>query len=97
MTGITAETLTRHELVGLAVEVVADADDRAGIHGVVVEETERTLRIGRDDRSWVVPKGDATFEFELPDGDRVRVEGAELIARPARRTESAGGSIWRSA
>ncbi|WP_420028436.1 ribonuclease P protein component 1 [Haloglomus litoreum] len=58
-----------------------------------------------------VPKAAATFEFRLPDdasddasarhgGAReadqfVTVAGERLVARPARRTEHRGDSIWR--
>jgi ribonuclease P protein subunit POP4 len=42
-----------------------------------------------------VPKAAATFEFTLSDGQRVRVEGERLVARPARRTEHTGDSKWR--
>ena len=93
---VAPDTLVRHELIGLHVEVVADADDRAGIAGRVVDETTNTLVIDGD-RARTVPKRGATFAFELPDGRRVAVDGDRLVARPARRTETAGDSIWHSA
>lgn len=46
-------------------------------------------------REWQVPKAVATFEFELPSGDVVTVDGDRLVARPARRTERTGDSQWR--
>jgi len=91
---VTPETLTRHELCGLDIEVVEAANpDLVGIEGRVVEETENTLVVESGDRARTVPKRGATFEFALPDG-HVLVEGNRLVARPARRTETAGGSIW---
>ena len=97
---LTPETLVRHELVGLDVEVVdAGNDDAVGISGSVVMETTEMLTIERPqeraDRVWHVPKDDATFVFTLDDGQRVRVEGERLVARPARRTANAGDSKWR--
>ena len=67
----TPETLTCHELNGLAVRVVkASNADAIGISGRVVLETERTLVIeGSDGRERRVPKGSATFEFALPTGN----------------------------
>lgn len=91
---ITPETVARHELIGLRAEVVADADERAGIAGRVVNETTNTLVIGNG-RARTVPKQGATFEFSLPGGEHVVVEGNRLVARPARRTETAGGSKWQ--
>jgi len=93
---LTPETLTRHELVGLDVEVVAASNpDAVGISGAVVMETTQMLTVERDTRVWHVPKADATFVFELPSGQTVRVEGERLVARPARRTANAGDSKWR--
>lgn len=67
----TPETLSRHELNGLAVRVVdASNADAIGISGRVVRETERTLVIeGVDGRGRQVPKKGATFEFALPAAD----------------------------
>jgi ribonuclease P protein subunit POP4 len=93
---LTPETLTRHELVGLDVEVVAASNpDAIGISGCVVMETTQLLTIERDTRVWHVPKDSATFAFTLPSGQTVRVEGERLVARPARRTANAGDSKWR--
>ena len=93
---LTPETLVRHELVGLDVEAVDAANaDTVGISGSVVMETTEMLTIERADRVWHVPKDDATFVFTLDDGQRVRVEGERLVARPARRTANAGASKWR--
>jgi ribonuclease P protein subunit POP4 len=38
---------------------------------------------GEDDK--IVPKSHTTFIFELPGGDRVRVDGGLLVARPEDR------------
>jgi len=93
---LTPETLTRHELVGLDVEVVAASNpDAIGISGEVVVETTQLLTVERDTRVWHVPKADATFVFTLDSGDSVRVDGERLLARPARRTANAGDSKWR--
>ena len=95
---VAPETVARHELVGLSVRVVeADNPALVGIEGRVVDETTNTLRVEAADRVRTVPKAGATFAFELPDGARVRVDGARLVARPARRTETTGGSQWHSA
>ena len=93
---ITPETIARHELVGLSVRVVEDADERAGIAGEVLDETTHTLAIETDGRTKTVPKADATFAFDL-DGETVVVAGDRLVARPARRTETTGDTIWHSA
>jgi len=93
---LTAETLVRHELVGLDARVVSASNpDAIGIEGEVVTETTRTLGIETGGRVTHVPKDSATFEWTLPSGEVVETSGERLIARPARRTEQTGDSRWR--
>lgn len=93
---LTPETLARHELVGLDIEVVAASNpDLLGTSGEAVMETTRTLGIEHEERVLQVPKANATFEWTLPGGERVRTDGERLVGRPARRTEQRGDSIWR--
>ena len=93
---LTAETLVRHELVGLDVRVVSASNpDVIGVSGEVVTETTRTLGIETDGQVSHVPKESATFEWTLPSGEVVRTAGERLLARPARRTERTGDSRWR--
>ncbi len=71
---LTAETLTRHELIGLHVRVVESSDPTlVGVEGEVVMETTKTLSVAREgetgSRLVQVPKGVATFEFALPAED----------------------------
>lgn len=65
---LTPETLPRHELIGLQVEVV-DAADKSyiGIQGEVVNETKQTLSIEGASQVRQVPKQSVTFKFTLPD------------------------------
>lgn len=68
MTPLTPETLPRHELSGLPVEVVdATNPDLVGIAGRVRRETASTLVVAGADRVRQVPKAEATFAFVLPD------------------------------
>jgi ribonuclease P protein subunit POP4 len=72
---LTPETLTRHELNGLRVEVVDAANpDLVGIAGRVVVETMQTLHVDVSDTSEgtrvrQVPKQGATLQFEIPSRD----------------------------
>lgn len=99
---ISPQTLTRHELHGLAVTVTdARNPDLVGIAGRVVRETTNTLTIrpgagplgDRSERERQVPKRGTTFSFELPTGS-VTVAGDRLVARPALRTERTEVSPW---
>ena len=92
---MTPESLVRHELAGLDVEVEASPNpDLVGIAGRVVDETTNTVLVATGDGVKRVPKAEATFRFRLQEADVV-VDGDRLVARPARRTESNGGSLWQ--
>lgn len=92
---MTPESLVRHELAGLDVEVVDSPDPGlVGIAGRVEDETMRTLLVATGEGVKQVPKAAATFRFAV-DETRVLVDGERLVARPARRTEANGGSLWQ--
>jgi ribonuclease P protein subunit POP4 len=83
---ITPENLVRHELTGLAVKVVESANPSSvGIEGRVVDESRNTLTIetARGNRNLI--KDQCVFSFLLPTGERVRVDGRLLVARPEDR------------
>ncbi len=98
---LTPETLTRHELNGLRVEVVDAANpDLVGIAGRVVVETMGTLHLDDGSRVRQVPKEGATFEFALPtEADRGARESrgpgsttdANANANTTPRTDEAAG------
>jgi len=93
---MTPESLPRHELAGLAVRVAAARNpDLVGIEGTVRDETMKTLLVAAGDAGVKrVPKAGTTFRFALEDAD-VLVEGDRLLARPAQRSETQGGSLWQ--
>lgn len=92
---MTPESLVRHELAGLDVAVADSPNpDLVGIAGRVVDETMHTLLVATGEGVKQVPKAAATFRFELETADVV-VDGDRLVARPARRTETNGGSLWQ--
>ncbi len=83
---ITPNNIFRHELVGLPVKVARSTHDGfSGIEGKVVHETKNTIVIEDDETEKIVPKGVATFHFNLPDGNVVEIEGKIIIARPEDR------------
>lgn len=89
------DSLVRHELAGLDVEVTdASNPDLVGIAGRIEDETMHTLLVATSDGVKQVPKAAATFRFELETADVV-VDGERLVARPALRTEQIGGSLWQ--
>jgi ribonuclease P protein subunit POP4 len=83
---ITAKTLARHELIGLRVEVVSSSNrSQVGAKGVVTDETRQTLTVDTGKAEKNFPKDQCTFKFTLPSGQKVRVDGRLLVARPEDR------------
>ena len=87
---MTPETLTRHELNGLRVEVVDASNlDYVGIAGRVVVETRGTLHVDDGARVRQVQKQGATFQFALP-GDDTKPATAGPVAARTYTDERAG-------
>ncbi len=84
---ITPRNLVRHELIGLRARVHESTDPGlVGVEGIVLDETQKTLVIG-EPGCWKkrVPKATCIFDFTLPTGEVVRVDGRVILARPEER------------
>ncbi len=84
----TPDSILRHELIGLDVEVVESSDESVvGTEGHVVYETKNCLEIKQEGDKKTVPKRSSTFVFDLS-SERVRVEGDAIHGSPAERTKN---------
>ncbi len=85
----TPKNLPYHELIGLRVRIVTHSDPSlVGRYGTVVWETAKTLIIKEPSgREITVLKHDGVFEFELPSGEHVVVEGLRILGRPDNRVK----------
>ena len=89
MSEITPQKILRHELIGLTVRIVSARNSSIkGIRGVVVDETRNMLTINAGRGRVMVPKGVATFRFNLPSGVRGDVDGDRLVGRPENRLKT---------
>jgi ribonuclease P protein subunit POP4 len=81
---VTPQTLVRHELIGLAVEVTGATDPaRVGTSGRLVDETQQTVTIATAAGDTQVPKAGTQLRFVLP-----RSGAADRELRP---TDEAAG------
>ncbi len=86
--GINNSTLTSSELINLRVMVADSADPTLrGRVGIVRDETRNMLIVESERRLVSVPKEGASFIFDLPEGQSVRVEGSRLRFRPEDRVK----------
>jgi len=84
---ITPLNILRHELVGLRANVVDSKHQGYRCVGGVVDETLNTITLKTRDGEKKIPKKDSLFEFTLPSGAKVRIEGSLLLSRPEDRTK----------
>ena len=86
MMQITPENILKHELIGLNVKIVNSKNEKiVGIKGKVIDETKNTLIIANSNAKRRIPKDIATFQFKLPDGTFVNLDGSKLIGNPENR------------
>jgi ribonuclease P protein subunit POP4 len=85
---ISARNLIRHELIGLNVEI-ADSTNKShvGLKGLVVDETKNLLAIETDKGIKKIQKKGAEFIFTIPEGKRVKVNGAIIAKRHEERVK----------
>jgi len=90
-----AATIVQGELIGLDAKVVKSANpSNLGISGKIIDETRNTLVIRQNENDKVVAKKTAIFQFTLPNGAVVEVEGAAIIGRPEDRVKKKPKRRW---
>ena len=83
---ITPKNLIQHELVGLKTEVIKSSNlSQIAIKGLVVDETKNLLTIETEGGLKKIQKKGAIFIFILSNGEKVKVSGNRLAARPEER------------
>ncbi len=87
---INAERLPIHELIGLSLSVIESTDaGKKGIHGMIVNETQRMFTIETKTGEKNIPKHESTFVFDV-NGENVTLEGNELMGNPIERLKNGG-------
>ncbi len=83
---ITPENLTKHELIGLKAKVDKSKNkDNEKISGQIVDETHHTLTIEQDNKDKRVFKKAVTLVVELPNNQKIEVDGKILVGKPWER------------
>ena len=90
-----AATIIQGELIGLNARVARSTNRNSiGISGKVIDETRNTLAIRQNSHSKIVPKETTVFQFTLPNGTVVEVEGSAIIGRPEDRVKKKPRRQW---
>jgi ribonuclease P protein subunit POP4 len=84
--GITPQNFVNHELIGLRVTLVKSTNkDAVGLSGRIIDESRNIFKLECCGQEKTAAKHRNTFEFTLPEGDKVRVAGDLVLGRPEDR------------
>jgi ribonuclease P protein subunit POP4 len=88
-------SVVQHEFIGLEATVVKSSNPSVvGISGKVVDETRNTFTILQDDKRKVVVKDTSVFNFVMPDGTVVEIDGKVLVGRSDDRIKKRPRRLW---
>jgi len=88
-------SIVQHEFIGLEAKVVKSSNPHiVGIEGKVVDETRNTLTILHDGERKVIVKDTSVFEFVMPDGTVVEIDGKVIMGRPEDRIKKRTRRLW---
>ena len=88
-------SIVQQEFIGLETKVVRSSNPHVvGISGKVVDETRNTLTILYNGKRRVVIKDTAVFEFVMPDGTVVEIDGKVVTGRPEDRIKKRPRRLW---
>ena len=83
---ITSNNLVHHEFIGLKVHVTNAKNKSLDLKGTIIDETKNTIKIEEEDNAEkLIPKNGSIFVFELPNGEKVEIDGNILSIRPEDR------------
>ena len=92
---ITPANIVRHELIGLEARITKAVDPKKiGFAGKIVDETQKTLLIRTPQGEKQIAKKECSFEFIIPNGQRVEVDGRLLVGRPEDRMKKKLPEKW---
>ena len=83
---ITSKNLVHHEFIGLKVHATNMKNKSLDLKGTIIDETKNTIKIEEEDNAEkLIPKKGSIFVFELPNGEKVEIDGNILSIRPEDR------------
>ena len=83
---ITSKNLVHHEFIGLMVQATNVKDSSLKLVGTIIDETKNTIKIEDNTKTEkIIPKKGSIFVFELPNGEKIEINGEILSIRPEDR------------
>ena len=83
---ITSRNLVHHEFIGLKVHAKGKKNKSLDVKGTIIDETKNTIKIeAMDNTEKLIPKNGSIFVFEIPNGEKIEIDGDILSIRPEDR------------
>ena len=86
---ITPKNLVHHEFIGLNEKVINKSNKSLNSYGTLIDETKNTIKIEVEENGNFVekifPKVSSIFQFQIPTGEIIEIEGNILSIRPEDR------------
>ena len=83
---ITSRNLVHHEFIGLKVHAKGKKNKSLDVKGTIIDETKNTIKIeAMDNTEKLIPKNGSILVFEIPNGEKIEVDGNILSIRPEDR------------
>lgn len=83
---ITSKNLVHHEFIGLKVHVTGKKNKSLNLNGTIIDETKNTIKIeDANNCEKIIPKEGSIFVFEIPNGEKIEIDGNILSIRPEDR------------
>jgi len=87
--------IVQQEFIGLNAKVVKSSQPGyVGMEGKVLDETRNTLTILHKNKKKIVIKNTAIFNFTMPDGTIVEIDGKTIVGRPENRIKKRVKRLW---
>jgi len=88
---ITADTISRHELIGLDTEILKSNNSQVvGLNGRIINETKSMFTINTKKGMKMIPKLTNDWGFSI-NGKKLTVKGSSIAKRPYERI---GAKAW---
>jgi ribonuclease P protein subunit POP4 len=90
-----APSVVQYEFIGLEAKVVKNLNSNVvGITGKVINETRNTLTILHAGKRKVIIKDTSIFDFVMPDGTIIEIDGKAIMGRPEDRIKKRPRRLW---
>jgi len=87
--------IVQQEFIGLNAKVVKSSQPGyVGMEGKVLDETRNTLTILHKNKKKIVIKNTVIFNFTMPDGTIVEIDGKTIVGRPENRIKKRVKRLW---